>query len=178
MGSLTSPRFASAARSRSGGGATGACIRRRLLLAGLLVLAGGPSLYAARAQAPPPGALAPDATVRELQQALADATVRFEAMDPAGVLVHVSPRYRSGPFTKASIREQLLALFTLYDRVRARVRLDEVRMVNGDAWIYSTGEVSGRLRGIGAWTTVLTWEREPEIARRESNTWRLAGLGP
>jgi hypothetical protein len=53
-----------------------------------------------------------------------------------------------------------------------------VRMVDGAAWVYSTGEVSGRLRGIGAWTTVLSWEREPEVARRESNTWRLAGLGP
>jgi hypothetical protein len=178
VGSPTSPRFVSAARSRSGGGATGACIRRGLLLAALLMLAGGPLLYAARAQAPPPGAPASEATVRELQQALADATVRFEAMDAAGVLVHVSPRYRSGPFTKVFIRDQLLAMFTLYDRVRAKVRLDDVRLVNGDAWIYSTGEVSGRLRGIGAWTTVLTWEREPEIARREQNAWRLTGLGP
>lgn len=142
------------------------------------MLAGGPLLYAARAQAPPAWAPAPDATVRELQRALAEAALRFEAMDAAGVLVHVSPRYRSGPFTKAAIREQLLAMFTLYDRVRARVRLDEVRMVNGEAWIYSTGEVSGRLRGIGAWTTVLTWEREPEVARREENAWRLSGLGP
>ena len=47
-----------------------------------------------------------------------------------------------------------------------------------DTWVYSTGEVTGRLRGIGAWTTVLSWEREPEIARRENNTWRLTGLGP
>jgi hypothetical protein len=69
-------------------------------------------------------------------------------------------------------------MFALYDTVRARVRLDEVRMVDGAAWVYSTGEVSGRLRGIGAWTTVLSWEREPEVARREQNVWRLAGLGP
>lgn len=133
---------------------------------------------AARAQPSPPGAPAPAATVRELEQALANAILRFEAMDAGGVLVHVSPSYRSGPFTKAAIREQLLAMFTLYDRVRARARLDEVRMVNGDAWIYSTGEVSGRVRGIRAWATVLTWEREPEIARREQNAWRLTGLGP
>lgn len=131
-----------------------------------------------RAQAPPAGTPAPDATVRELQQALADATLRFQAMDTAGVLTHVSAQYRNGPITKASIREQLLTMFALYDTVRARVRLDEVRMADGVAWVYSTGEVSGRLRGIGAWTTVLSWEREPEVARREDNTWRLAGLGP
>lgn len=116
--------------------------------------------------------------MRELQQALADATLRFQAMDPAGVLAHVSAQYRNGPITKASIREHLLTMFALYDTVRARVRLDEVRMVDGVAWVYSTGEVSGRLRGIGAWTEVLSWEREPEVARREQDVWRLAGLGP
>jgi hypothetical protein len=131
-----------------------------------------------RAQAPPSGTPAPDATMRELQQALADATLRFQAMDPAGVLAHVSAQYRNGPITKASIREHLLTMFALYDTVRARVRLDEVRMVDGVAWVYSTGEVSGRLRGIGAWTEVLSWEREPEVARREQDVWRLAGLGP
>jgi len=131
-----------------------------------------------RAQGPPSGTPAPDATVRELQQALADATLRFQAMDAAGVLAHVSADYRSGPITKAFIRDHLLTTFALYDTVRARVRLDEVRMVDGVAWVYSTGEVSGRLRGIGAWMTVLSWEREPEVARRENNIWRLAGLGP
>lgn len=99
-------------------------------------------------------------------------------MDTAGVLAHVSAQYRNGPITKASIRENLLAMFALYDTVRARVRLDEVRMVDGVAWVYSTGEISGRLRGLGVWTTVLSWEREPEVARREQNVWRLAGLGP
>ncbi len=142
------------------------------------MLAGGPAPHPVRAQAPPSGTRAPDATLRELQQALADATLRFQAMDTAGVLAHVSAQYQSGPITKASIRETLLAMFALYDTVRARVRLDEVRMVDGVAWVYSTGLVSGRLRGIGAWTTVLSWEREPEVARREDNTWRLAGPGP
>jgi hypothetical protein len=99
-------------------------------------------------------------------------------MDVAGVLAHVSDRYRNGPINKASIREQLLTLFALYDTLRARVRVDDVRMVDGVAWVYSTGEVSGRLRGIGAWTTVLSWEREPEVARRERSVWRLRGPGP
>jgi hypothetical protein len=127
-----------------------------------------------RAQAPP----APVATVGELQQTLAAATGRFQAMDAAGVLAYVSDRYRNGPITKASIRDDLLAMFALYDTVRARVRIDEVRMVDGAAWVYSTGEVSGRLRGLGAWTTVLSWEREPEVARRDGAAWRLEGPGP
>lgn len=130
-----------------------------------------------RAQAPPAPA-APVATVGELQQTLAAATGRFQAMDAAGVLAYVSDRYRNGPITKASIRDDLLAMFALYDTVRARVRIDEVRMVDGAAWVYSTGEVSGRLRGLGAWTTVLSWEREPEVARRDGAAWRLEGPGP
>ena len=135
---------------------------------------------ALRAQAPPAaaGPAAPVATVGELQQTLAAATGRFQAMDAAGVLTYVSDRYRNGPITKASIRDDLLAMFALYDTVRARVRIDEVRMVDGAAWVYSTGEVSGRLRGLGAWTTVLSWEREPEVARRDGAAWRLEGPGP
>lgn len=135
---------------------------------------------ALRAQAPPAAAApaAPVATVGELQQTLAAATGRFQAMDAAGVLAYVSDRYRNGPITKASIRDDLLAMFALYDTVRARVRIDEVRMVDGAAWVYSTGEVSGRLRGLGAWTTVLSWEREPEVARRDGAAWRLEGPGP
>jgi hypothetical protein len=130
-----------------------------------------------RAQAPP-GAPAPAATVSELQQTLAAATGRFQAMDTAGVLGYVSDRYRNGPITKTSVRDNLLAMFALYDTLQARVRIDEVRMVDGAAWVYSTGEVSGRLRGLGAWTTVLSWEREPDVARREGAAWRLAGPGP
>jgi hypothetical protein len=130
-----------------------------------------------RAQAPP-GAPAPAATVSELQQTLAAATGRFQAMDAAGVLGYVSDRYRNGPITKTSVRDNLLAMFALYDTLQARVRIDEVRMVDGAAWVYSTGEVSGRLRGLGAWTTVLSWEREPDVARREGTAWRLAGPGP
>jgi hypothetical protein len=99
-------------------------------------------------------------------------------MDPAGVLAHVSDRYRNGPVTKGAIREQLLAMFALYDVVRARIRIDDVRVADGAAWVYSTGEISGRLRGVGAWITVMSWEREPEVARREGAAWRLVGPGP
>jgi hypothetical protein len=159
---------------RSGGAALA-----RLLLA-LTLAAGAPTALPAQTPtpAPAPGAPAPAATVSELQQTLATAIARFQAMDSAGVLTHVSDRYRNGPITKASVRDNLLAMFALYDTVRAQVRIDEVRMVDGAAWVYSTGEVTGRLRGIGAWTSVLSWEREPEVARREGAAWKLEGPGP
>lgn len=131
-----------------------------------------------RAQTPTPGEPAPAPVTRELQQALAAATERFQALDAAGVLGHVSEQYRNGPFNKAALREHLLAMFTLYDSVRARIRVDEIRLVDGAAWVYSTGEISGRLRGVGMWTSALTWEREPDVARRESGAWRLIGPGP
>jgi len=112
------------------------------------------------------------------QKALAAATGRFQALDPAGVLAHVSEQYRNGPFTKRSLREHLQAMFALYDAVRARIRMDEVRLIDGAAWIYSTGEISGRLRGLGVWTSTVEWEREPDVARREHGVWRLVGPGP
>ncbi|MEX2222366.1 MAG: hypothetical protein WEG40_11275 [Candidatus Rokuibacteriota bacterium] len=115
---------------------------------------------------------------RELQRVLAAATERFQALDPPGVLAHVSEQYRNGPFTKRSLREHLLAMFALYDIVRARIHVDEVRLVDGAACVYSSGEISGRLRGIGAWTSALSWEREPDVARREGTAWRLVGPGP
>jgi hypothetical protein len=133
---------------------------------------------AVRAQSAEPGTAAPEPVTRELQQALAAATERFQALDAAGVLGHVSEQYRNGPFNKAALREHLLAMFTLYDSVRARIRVDEIRLVDGAAWVYSTGEISGRLRGIGMWTSALTWDREPDVARRESGAWRLIGPGP
>ena len=148
------------------------------LVLALILTAGARSPLEAQAPAAPPGTPAPAATVSELQQTLAAASGRFQAMDPAGVLAYVSDRYRNGPITKSSVRDNLLAMFALYDTVRAQVRLDEVRVVNGAAWVYSTGEISGRLRGLGVWTTVLSWEREPEVARREGAAWRLEGPGP
>jgi hypothetical protein len=148
------------------------------LVLALILTAGARSPLEAQAPAAPPGTPAPAATVSELQQTLAAANGRFQAMDTAGVLAYVSDRYRNGPITKSSVRDNLLAMFALYDTVRAQVRLDEVRVVNGAAWVYSTGEISGRLRGLGVWTTVLSWEREPEVARREGAAWRLEGPGP
>ena len=93
-----------------------------------------------------PGAPAPRSVVLELQQALALATGRLQAMDAAGVLSYVSDRYRSDSLTKPAVREQLWALFSVYDTLRAKVHINDVRTVGEDAWVYSTGEVSGRLR--------------------------------
>ena len=122
-----------------------------------------------------PGSPAPPQVVAELRQVLDAAIARFDAMDEAGVLAHVSEHYRTGTLTRAGIAEQLRAVFALHDRVRARVRIDDVRMVGELAWVYSTGGVTGRLRLVGATTPVLSWERELEIARREDGRWRLFG---
>jgi hypothetical protein len=96
-------------------------------------------------------------------------------MDEPGVLAHVSEQYRTGPITKAVLREQLRTLFTVHDQIKASVRIDEVRIVGEHAWIYSTGEVTGRLRLVGSSVPVLAWERELEVARREAGRWRLFG---
>ena len=122
-----------------------------------------------------PGIPAPRAVVLELQQALAHAIERFQALDEAGVLRHVSDRYRSDPLTKPAIREQLRVMFAVYDTLQARVRIDEARMAGDQAWVYSTGEISGRLRWLGTWTSILSWQREPEVAQREQGVWRLYG---
>jgi len=121
------------------------------------------------------GAEAPDHVVAEIQQALDDAVRRFDAMDSAGVLAHVSDQYRTSPLTKPLLAEQLRAIFALHDQVRARVRIDEVRLVGEHAWIYSTGTVTGRLRWTGSSVPVLAWEHELEVARREGGRWRLFG---
>ena len=151
-----------------------------------LVLMAGLPVAAALAAAPdrpvapstpqaPPGTLAPPSVVAEIQQSLDAAIARFDAMDGAGVLAHVSEQYRTGPLTKAGIAEQLRAVFAIHDQVRARVRIDEVRLVGEHAWVYSTGDVTGRLRYIGGAVQVLSWEHELEVARRENGRWRLFG---
>lgn len=122
-----------------------------------------------------PGAPASASVVAEIRRALDDAIRRVEAMDEPGVLGHVSEQYRTGPITKAVLREQLRTLFTVHDQIKASVRIDEVRIVGEHAWIYSTGEVTGRLRWLGSSVPVLVWEREPEVARREAGRWRLLG---
>jgi hypothetical protein len=122
-----------------------------------------------------PGAPAPASVVAEIRHALDDAIRRVEALDEPGLLAHVSEQYRTGPLTKAVLREQLRALFAVQDQIKASVRIDEVRIVGDHAWVYSTGEVTGRLRWVGGSVPVLGWERELEVARREAGRWRLFG---
>lgn len=147
--------------------------RAVVVLASLTALiAGGPS---GTSPAPPPGRPAPPGVVREIQNTLDDAIRRFEAMDASGVLAHVSDAYRTGPLTKPALAEQLRALFAVHDQVKARVRLDDVRIVGDHLWVYSTGDVSGRVRWVGQSVPILWWERELEVARREDGRWRLFG---
>jgi hypothetical protein len=148
------------------------------LAAGFVLAAGslsGATLAAEQGESTPPGTSAPAEVVGELRAALAQAGQRFEARDVGGVLAHVSDQYRTGPFTKSGIREQLVAIYTIYDAVKARIRIDQVQMVDGHAWVYSTGEVSGRLPLVGTWVVFLSWQRELEVARRETGGWRLFG---
>jgi hypothetical protein len=143
------------------------------LASSLLALAvqAGPGL----AEAPAPAGAAPAAVVAELVSSLERARARFEARDLAGVLAWVSDRYRSGGLTKAGVREQLAAMFTLYQQLRASVTVERAEMVDDGVRVYTTGEVSGRLPVVG-WVTVLTWQGEPEVARREAGGWRLFGF--
>jgi hypothetical protein len=138
----------------------------------IALLAVAASVRGAAAQSTTP---APAATVAELQSALAGMIERFQARDVPGVLAYVSEQYRTGPFTKPAVREQLTAAFALYDAVRGQVRIEQVQMVGEHAWVYSTGELSGRLRWTGAWAVFLSWRNELEVARREPGGWRLFG---
>jgi hypothetical protein len=122
-----------------------------------------------------PGTAAPAPVVEELRAALNRAIQRFDARDTDGVLAQVSEAYRTGPLTKPTLRSQLGAMFLIYDTMRARVVIDEVRLVGEHAWVWSSGEALGRLPFVGQWMTVLSWQRELEIARRESGAWRLYG---
>ena len=117
----------------------------------------------------------PPATVAEISALVEDARQRFVARDAAGVLAHVADHYRSGGLTKSTVRGQLLALYSIYEAFRARVRVDRVDLVEGHAWVYTTGEISGRLPVVG-WVTVFSWQREPEVAGRHGLGWRLVGF--
>jgi hypothetical protein len=141
-------------------------------VAGVLAPGGG-----ARSQTPLPRVAtpAPPEVVAELRAAVETARRRFEARDLAGVLASVSEQYRSSGLTKAALREHLAAMLALYAEVRARVGVDDIRMVDGVPWLYTTGALSGRLPVVG-WVTVLSWERQPEVARREEMIWRLYGF--
>ena len=143
------------------------------LLAGAIWLAAMP---AARAADPaPPGTAAPAVVVSELQAKLVTAVQQMERRDTEGVLSHVSEQYRTGPLNKLALRRQLQTMFALYDAITVRVRIDAVRMLGDQAWVYSTGEVTGRLQWVGRWVPVLSWQRELEVARRENGVWRLIG---
>jgi hypothetical protein len=111
----------------------------------------------------------------EIRQIVEEALAKFQAMDERGLLAMVSPWYRTDTLTKAGIADQLRTVFTLHDQVQARVRIDDIRMVGDHAWVYSTGQVTGRLRVVGTWIVVGSWQRELEIARREEGRWRLYG---
>jgi hypothetical protein len=143
----------------------------------LLVLAAGGTMRDAGAQAAPTlvATPAPAHVVVELRGAVERARQQFEARDQAGILAAVSEQYRSGGITKAGLRDQLQAVFALYPQLRARVAVDRVDLVSGGTWVYTTGEVTGRLPVVG-WVTVLAWQGEPEVARRETSGWRLYGF--
>jgi hypothetical protein len=93
--------------------------------------------------------------VSELGPVVERARQRFEARDAAGVLAHVSEQYRSGGSTKADLRQQLLAMFALYEVLSTGVIVGDVQVVDDAVWVYTSGEVSGRLPFLG-WVTVLT----------------------
>ena len=118
---------------------------------------------------------APPGTAEELGAVVEQARLRFVAKDTTGVLAHLADNYRSSGFTKPDVRQQLVALYSLYEELRARVRVDHVEIVDGDVWFYTTGEVTGRLPLVG-WVPVLSWQREPEVARRHGKTWRVVGF--
>ena len=145
------------------------------VVAVLLLAACTAALAQPPAPTPPPGERAPAEIVTELQRALDDALQRFQRMDLEGVLAHVSDRYRTGPLTKPTLRQQLLATFAAHDALNARVRIDDVRMIGDRAWVYSTGEVTGRLRFLGTPILLFSWQQAPEVAWRENGRWRLIG---
>jgi hypothetical protein len=143
-----------------------------------LVLTAGAALPGDAPAAPPSTVVAtpaPAQVVSVLRGAIERARTRFEARDLAGVMAGVSERYRSSGMTKAAVRDQLSAMFGLYQELRARVAVDRVVMVGDGAWVYTTGEVSGRLPVVG-WITVLSWQGEPEVVRLEATGWRLFGF--
>ena len=149
--------------------------RRRSILRGALVIlllwgSASGTLAAPRVATP-----APPGTAEELRVMVEQARLRFVAKDAAGVLAYLADDYRSAGVTKPDVRQHLLTLYSLYEALRARVQVDRVEIVDGDVWFYTTGEITGRLPLVG-WVTVLSWQREPEVARRQGEDWRLIGF--
>src|SRR5690242_13580457 len=97
------------------------------------------------APAPPPRVAVPAApeVTAELGRLVETARQRFEARDAGGVLGYVSDQYRSAGLSKSAVRQQLAAMFGLYQELRARVTVDAVEVVDGATWLYTTGEVTG-----------------------------------
>lgn len=125
--------------------------------------------------AQPVGAPVSPTARADIDRTIRMAVERMQSRDLGGVLTHVSERYRTANLTKPVVREQLVTLFALYDALRVRVRVDDMRTVDDTVWVYTTGELSGRLAGLGQWMSVLGWEREPEVVRLEVSSWRLWG---
>ena len=134
-----------------------------------------PRTAPAPAPDPRPGTPAPPAVVEEIRAELAHAVERFQARDAEGVLQHISEEYWTGPLGKRAIRAQLITLLQIHQQVRARVTLDEVRLVGQHAWVWTSGEITGQLAVVGTWVQLFVWERELEVARREQGVWRLYG---
>jgi hypothetical protein len=124
---------------------------------------------------PRPGVPAPPGVIEEIRAELAHAVERFQARDAEGVLQHISEEYWTGPLGKRAIRAQLVTLLQIHQQVRARVTLDEVRLVGQHAWVWTSGEITGQLAVVGTWMQLFVWERELEVARREQGVWRLYG---
>ena len=162
-------------------GASGSAIgrsrsrRRRLLTTFGLCLSFISTSVGVPAQPPPTRFIAPPAVAAEIRAAVESARARFEARDAAGVLANVSEHYRSAGVTKAVVRQQLLAMFALYEELRARVTVERVEISDSRTEFFTTGDISGRLPLVG-WVTVHSWKAEPEVARREGNAWRLFGF--
>ena len=142
-----------------------------VLLSSLAILGQAPA-----APTPPPVEVAvPAEVVAEVKVLLADGIRRFESMDEAGVLAYISERYQSGPLTKSLVRQQLRAMFASNDAVRARVQINQVRMLGDRLWVASTGDVTGRVRFLGTSVTLFSWTDAWDVAWRENGQWRLIG---
>ncbi len=106
-----------------------------IALIALMLSVGGMS--ATPAPGAPGARAAPPELVNELRPLVEHARQRFEARDATGVLAHVSEQYRSGGLTKADLRQQILAMFSLYEVLRARLTIDDVQVVDGAVWVYA-----------------------------------------
>lgn len=99
----------------------------------------------------------------------------FETKDLEGVMALVSDQYRTDWMTKGHIRAQIQGIFTLWENLRVELRIHEIRMTGKLAVITVSGEVTGSPRYIPRGFTVLSWDREWEVARLEAGGWRLYG---